>query len=57
MNFEDILLQIAPGVDAALGRLLDFIAQAGRFLGLAALYEGFFAFLGELFARWGFTFI
>jgi len=57
MNFEEILLQIAPGVDAALGRLLDFIAQVGRFLGLAALYEGFFTFIGELFARWGFGFL
>ena len=57
MNLEELLMSIAPAVDAALGSFLDWVAQAGQVLGLYALVTKITEFFGELFAEWGWSII
>jgi len=57
MDFEAILLELAPKVDAALGGFLDFVAQARGFLGLTAFWGAILEFFGNLFAGWGISIV
>jgi len=57
MDFEAILLQLAPSVDAALGQFLDFVTQARNFLGLTAFWGAILELLGNLFAEWGISIV
>ena len=57
MNIEEILLAIAPGVDAFLAKLLDILAWPGKALGLAALWQTLMEWLGGWFAGIGFSMI
>ena len=57
MDIEAILELIAPYIDPILGDFLDFVANAGNFLGISALLTGIYAFFGNLFAMLGISFI
>ena len=57
MNLEELLMRIAPTVDAAIGRMFDFVAWIRESLWLTAIWNWIFTSLGELFARLGWSVI
>jgi len=57
MDFEALLLRIAPYVDAAVANTLEFITWIRDSLWLSAIWNWIFTSLGELFARWGWSII